>query len=64
MKNILKILRLGHPILRQVAEPFPKEEITSKETKELVSSMVETLHKSGGVGLAAPQVGTVLFVFF
>jgi peptide deformylase len=55
MKNILKIIRMGHPILRMVAEPFSKEEISSQKTKDLVSSLVDTMHKAGGVGLAAPQ---------
>jgi peptide deformylase len=57
MLNILKILRMGHPVLRQVAEPFSKEEITSSKTRDLVSAMVRTMRSVGGLGLAAPQIG-------
>ena len=51
---ILKIARMGHPVLRRVAEPVA--EPTSPETRRLVADMVETLDDIGGAGLAAPQV--------
>jgi len=51
---ILKIARMGHPVLRQraaqVADP------TAPRIKALVADMVETLDDIGGAGLAAPQV--------
>ena len=51
---LLKIARMGHPVLRQVAEPVvdPK----APEIRQLVKDMVDTLADVGGVGLAAPQV--------
>ncbi len=51
---ILKIARMGHPVLRLSAEPVgdPK----SEEIQRLVRDMVETLQDVGGIGLAAPQV--------
>lgn len=51
---ILKIARMGHPVLAKVAEPV--QDATSPEIAELVRHMVDTLADSGGIGLAAPQV--------
>ncbi len=53
---ILKVARLGHPVLRRVAEPVPAREITRTETQRLIDDMIETMHEYVGVGLAAPQV--------
>jgi peptide deformylase len=50
----MEIALLGEPILRQIAEPV--EDVASTEIQGLVQQMLETLEKSGGVGLAAPQV--------
>ncbi|HEX7968792.1 MAG TPA: peptide deformylase [Stellaceae bacterium] len=51
---ILKIARMGHPVLRGVAEPVADP--TAPEVKRLVADMVETLADIAGAGLAAPQV--------
>jgi peptide deformylase len=51
---ILKIARMGHPVLRTVAEPVA--EPGSTETRRLVADMLETALDAGGTGLAAPQV--------
>ena len=53
---ILKVARLGHPVLRRVAEPVPRGEIARPETQRLIDDMIETMHEYIGVGLAAPQV--------
>jgi peptide deformylase len=53
---ILKVARLGHPVLRQVAEPVPVSEIGSAEIQRLVDDMVETMREYNGAGLAANQV--------
>lgn len=50
------IIRMGHPILRQVAEKVPLEAIQTDEMKTLVSDMWETMEKAEGMGLAAPQI--------
>lgn len=55
--GILKLLRMGHPILRQQAQPYKPEEIISPSTKSLVQNMKRSLHHYTGVGLAAPQIG-------
>jgi peptide deformylase len=51
---ILKIARMGHPVLRRVAEPVADP--TAPVLRGLVADMVETLADIGGAGLAAPQV--------
>ncbi|CAH0247206.1 peptide deformylase [Roseomonas sp. CECT 9278] len=60
---ILKIARMGHPILLEraaaVADP------TDPEIRRLVADMAATMEDAGGIGLAAPQVhvGLRLFVW-
>lgn len=54
---IYKIITLPDPILRKKAKEINLKEVNSKEFKELVSSMIKTLIKTDGVGLAAPQIG-------
>lgn len=48
---------MGHPLLRQVAQPVAAGEIGSPAMQELLVDMVDTLHDYGGIGLAAPQIG-------
>ena len=53
---VRKIIRMGHPNLRRVAQPVPDALIGSEELTRLVDDMVDTLHDYGGIGLAAPQI--------
>jgi peptide deformylase len=53
---LLKISRMGHPVLRDVASPVAASEIQTKEFQQFIDDMVETMRESDGVGLAAPQV--------
>jgi peptide deformylase len=53
---ILKVARLGHPILRAVAEPVPLEGIGASALQQLIDDLVETMAEYDGAGLAAPQV--------
>ena len=50
------VIRMGHPTLRKRAEPYPFERIGSDEFNHLIEDMQETLHATGGIGLAAPQI--------
>ena len=52
-----RILKMGNPVLRQVASDFKREEILSDDTKVLLGNMWDTLELAGGIGLAAPQIG-------
>ena len=53
---ILKVARLGHPVLRAPAEAVPKERIASAAMQQCLDDMIETMREYEGVGLAAPQV--------
>jgi peptide deformylase len=57
---ILKIARMGHPVLRRKADPVADP--TAPEIKQLIADMAETLADIGGAGLAAPQVHVPLRV--
>jgi len=60
---ILKIARMGHPVLRRVAVPVTDP--TTPELRRLVSDMWDTLNDADGAGLAAPQVyASVRLVIF
>ncbi len=54
--SILKVARLGHPVLREEAKELSQQEIKSDKIQRLIDNMVETMHEYDGVGLAAPQV--------
>jgi peptide deformylase len=54
---IRRILRMGHPVLREVARPLELDEIGSDQLQDLIADMADTLHDYGGIGLAAPQIG-------
>ncbi len=52
---IRKVVRyLNNPVLEQVAEPVT--EFDTPELHQLVTDMFDTMYKSHGVGLAAPQI--------
>jgi peptide deformylase len=53
---VRKIIRMGHPTLRQLSRELSAEELRSPELARLVDDMVDTLHDYGGIGLAAPQI--------
>jgi peptide deformylase len=53
---ILKVARMGHPVLREVCRDLSPEEIGSDRIRRLVSDMRETMDEYRGVGIAAPQV--------
>jgi peptide deformylase len=53
---ILKVARLGHPVLRQRAELVAPSDISSAHVQQLIDDMIETMHEYDGAGLAANQV--------
>jgi peptide deformylase len=53
---LLKIARLGHPILRQRALPVDAEELSSPAFQQFIDDMIETMRDGDGVGLAGTQV--------
>lgn len=58
---ILKIARMGHPVLLHRAEPV--SDPTAPEIRRLVADMMETMEDAPGAGLAAPQVHVPLRLF-
>jgi peptide deformylase len=61
--RLLRIIRLGHPVLRATAESVPEKLLGSGELYELGRDMVRTMIEEHGVGLAAPQVAEGLRLF-
>jgi peptide deformylase len=57
---ILKIARMGHPVLRKPARPVADP--TAPEVRRLVEDMFDTMVNAEGTGLAAPQVHVPLAV--
>ena len=53
---VRKVVRMGHPVLREPARPLAPDEIGSEPIRRLLADMIDTLHDYGGIGLAAPQV--------
>lgn len=62
--SILKVARMGHPVLREPARPLDKAALRQPLVQKLIDDMIDTMHEYHGVGLAAPQVheGIRLFV--
>ena len=62
--SILKVARMGHPVLRAKARTVDKHELRGAALQRLIDDMLETMAEYHGVGLAAPQVheGLRLFV--
>lgn len=60
---ILKVARLGHPVLRQVAREVPVDFIENPDLQRFVRDLRETMLEYEGVGLAAPQVFESIRVF-
>jgi len=58
---IYPIVVYGSPILRQVAKEITPEEYPNLKT--LIADMFDTMHKSDGMGLAAPQIGKSIRIF-
>jgi peptide deformylase len=61
---ILKVARMGHPVLRAKAEALGRSDLATAAVQKLIDDMIETMVEYRGVGLAAPQVheGVRLFI--
>ena len=58
---ILKIARMGHPVLLERCAPVANP--ADPEIQRLIRDMAETMLDAGGIGLAAPQVHVPLRLF-
>ncbi len=56
----LPIYLYGHPVLRKVSDDITPD---YPELPKLIDDMFETMYKSDGIGIAAPQVGKAIRLF-
>ena len=54
--SILKVARLGHPVLREVTAHVSQRDLQSAPIQKFIDDMIETMKEYDGVGLAADQV--------
>lgn len=54
--TIRKIAQIGHPVLRQPAEPVAPEVLRGPALQALIDDMIETMRDAHGAGIAANQV--------
>jgi peptide deformylase len=61
--SILKVARMGHPVLRRRGRALDKSDLKNPLMQRFFDDMIETMYEYHGVGLAAPQVHEGLRVF-
>ncbi len=61
--SILKVSRMGHPVLRQRARAVERSQIKDPRFQKFLDDLIDTMHEYHGVGLAAPQVHEGMRVF-
>jgi len=61
--SILKVARMGHPVLRSRARALERAEVKTASVQKLIDDMIETMEEYQGIGLAGPQVHEGLRIF-
>ena len=61
--SILKVARMGHPVLREKALALERSQLKTPAIQKLIDDMIDTMVEYHGVGLAAPQVHERLRIF-
>ena len=61
--SILKVARMGNPVLRTRARALDRAEIKTPAIQKLIDDMIDTMEEYNGIGLAAPQVHEGLRIF-
>jgi len=61
--SILKVARMGHPVLRQRTKALDKSDLRNPAVQKFMDDMIDTMYEYHGVGLAAPQVHEGLSIF-
>ena len=61
--SILKVSRMGHPVLRQRTALIQPDDISMASMQRLIDDMFDTMNEYAGIGLAAPQVHQELRLF-
>ena len=57
---IRKIVQIGNPALRQIADPVDVNQIQSDEIQNLIDDLIETMRHANGAGLASTQIAVPL----
>ena len=58
-----KVVRLGHPALRQKSGPVNLDRVGDAKFQKLIDDMIATMRAYEGVGIAAPQIGLSAAIF-
>jgi peptide deformylase len=61
--SLLKVARMGHPVLRARAREIERGELKLAPMQKLIDDMIDTMHEYHGVGLAAPQIHESVRIF-
>jgi peptide deformylase len=61
--SLLKVARMGHPVLRTRAREIERAELKQPSMQKLIDDMIDTMHEYHGVGLAAPQIHEGVRIF-
>ena len=61
--SLLKVARMGHPVLRRRAKEIDRSELKQPSMQKLIDDMIDTMHEYHGVGLAGPQIHEGLRIF-
>ena len=61
--SLLKVARMGHPVLRTRAREVERAELKQPAMQKLIDDMIDTMHEYHGVGLASPQIHEGLRIF-
>ena len=61
--SILKVARMGHPVLRQRTPKIDPADVPKPVIQRLIDDMFDTMREYVGIGLAAPQVHHSLRLF-
>jgi len=61
--TLLEIVRLGHPTLRDIAQPVPHQVLGTPVFRSFARSLLASMFEAEGVGLASPQIAVGLRCF-
>lgn len=61
--ELLEIIRMGHPVLRDTASAVPSSAFGTPALRTFADQLIQTMDYAEGVGLAAPQVAESLRCF-
>lgn len=63
MRNMLPVIKMGHPNLRKPSLPLSLDLIPKLEYQQLIDNLITTMRTEDGAGIAAPQVDVLKRIF-